>query len=197
MEGNALTQKKKVQSPRRAGKQAIGSKLSRSEILTVRLDPKLRFAAELAARKHRRTLSSFTEWAVEQAVKRLPLNIHATQVKGEEWASAIPDELPVGECLQFLKKLSLGQWEITKKTANEIVEEVWDPDESRRFAQLASNYPELLTHDEDVLWKRIKETYSVWRHKGAGPQAPRTYIRYPELKRQWDALNRAARREAE
>ncbi len=46
-----------------------GGKLSRSEVVTVRLDPKLRFAADLAARKQRRTLSSFIEWAVEKTVQ--------------------------------------------------------------------------------------------------------------------------------
>lgn len=48
-----------------------GGKLSRSETISVRLDPKLRCAAELAARKQRRTLSSFIEWAVEEAVDGL------------------------------------------------------------------------------------------------------------------------------
>lgn len=48
-----------------------GSKLSRSETVTVRLDPKLRYLAELAARKQRRTLSSFIEWAVEDSLSRV------------------------------------------------------------------------------------------------------------------------------
>ena len=54
---------KKTDTKKRKGG---GSKLSRSEIIQVRLDPKLRFTAELAARKHRRTLSSFVEWAVSE-----------------------------------------------------------------------------------------------------------------------------------
>ena len=52
-------------------KKSGGGKLSRSETVSVRLDPKLRFAAELAARRHRRTLSSFVEWAVEEAVNKI------------------------------------------------------------------------------------------------------------------------------
>lgn len=48
-----------------------GSKLARSETVTVRLDPKLRYLAELAARKQRRTLSSFIEWAVEDSLNRV------------------------------------------------------------------------------------------------------------------------------
>ena len=38
-----------------------GAKLSRSETVTVRLDPKLRYLAELGARSQRRTVSSFIE----------------------------------------------------------------------------------------------------------------------------------------
>lgn len=49
-------------------KRGAGSKLSRSEVVTVRFDPKLRYLAELAARKHRRTLSSYIEWAVETSL---------------------------------------------------------------------------------------------------------------------------------
>ncbi len=55
---------------RRSGR---GSKLSRSETVTVRLDPKLRYLADLAARKQRRTVSSFIEWAIEHALSRVPI----------------------------------------------------------------------------------------------------------------------------
>jgi len=51
-----------------------GGKLSRSETVTVRLDPKLRYLAELAARKQRRTVSSFIEWAIEDALKRVSIS---------------------------------------------------------------------------------------------------------------------------
>ena len=37
------------------------------------MDPKLRYAAELAARKQRRTLSSFIEWTVDEAVSKTEL----------------------------------------------------------------------------------------------------------------------------
>lgn len=57
--GNAVT--------RRMG----GAKTSRSETVTVRLDPQLRYLAELAARSQRRTLSSFIEWVVEEAMGRV------------------------------------------------------------------------------------------------------------------------------
>jgi hypothetical protein len=74
-----------------------GGKLSRSEIVTVRLDPKLRYLAELAARKQRRTLSSFIEWAIEQSLAEVKLTETST----------IADEAPalwdVDECDRFIK----------------------------------------------------------------------------------------------
>lgn len=64
-----------------AKKKGAGGKLSRSEVVTVRLDQKLRFAAEIVARKQRRTLSSFIEWAIEQAVSKeiVQINDHDIQ----------------------------------------------------------------------------------------------------------------------
>lgn len=47
-----------------------GSKLNRTEVFNVRLDPILKWAAELAAARERRTLSSYVEWVVQQATKQ-------------------------------------------------------------------------------------------------------------------------------
>lgn len=55
--------------------------MPRSETVTVRLDQRLRYLAELAARKQRRTLSSFIEWAIEDSLSRIEL------VHGEEKAT--------------------------------------------------------------------------------------------------------------
>lgn len=46
-----------------------GGKLARTQVIQFRLDPELRYAAELGARAQRRTLSSFIEWAIEGAVR--------------------------------------------------------------------------------------------------------------------------------
>ncbi|MGE8493675.1 MULTISPECIES: YlcI/YnfO family protein [Comamonas] len=106
-----------------------GSKLSRSEITTVRLDPKLRYLAEIAARKQRRTLSSFIEWAIEDSLKRFPI---------QEWDD--------GEVILMSR-----------------AEQLWDVDEADRLVKLALYFPDLLTHDEQVIWKLIRENGAVWR----------------------------------
>lgn len=55
-------------------KKTGGAKTTRSETVTVRLDPRSRYMAELAARSQRRTLSSFIEWAVAEGFKSVVLD---------------------------------------------------------------------------------------------------------------------------
>ena len=74
-----------------------GGKLSRSEVVTVRLDQKLRYLADLAARKQRRTLSSFIEWAIERALAEVKLSGTSTV---EEEARALWD---IDESDRFVK----------------------------------------------------------------------------------------------
>jgi len=61
-----------------------GGKLARSETVTVRLDPKLRYLAELASRRQRRTLSSYIEWAIEDSLKHVSLDIGEGKVLSDE-----------------------------------------------------------------------------------------------------------------
>ena len=111
-------------------KKGGGSKLSRSETVTVRLDPKLRYLAELAARKQRRTVSSFIEWAIEESLYR--------------------------EVLSDSKNAKSIMGEAT---------DLWDVDEADRFAKLACIHPDLMTHDEQIIWKLVKECRYLWSGK--------------------------------
>jgi hypothetical protein len=116
-----------------------GGKLSRSETVTVRFDPKLRYLCELAARRNRRTLSSFIEATVKAAIDEEPLR-------------------PVGT----------PTWVVTNHTVGNEAEYLWDVDEADRLGKLALRYPDLLTHDEEVLWKLICENGYVWAGLYAG-----------------------------
>ncbi len=112
-----------------AQKKGKGGKLARSEVITVRLDQKLRFAAELVARDQRRTLSSFVEWAIGEVVSREKVKIRDHENHENYETSAL------------------------KATAI-----IWDVDEADRFIKFAEACPELLNFDEERLWKTIKET---------------------------------------
>lgn len=110
-----------------------GGKLSRTETVTVRLDPKLRYLTELAARKHNRTLSSYIEWTLKTALE-------SEQVR--------PVDTPAHAA--------------APETIGTEAEYLWDVDEADRFAKLALRYPHLLTYDEQVRWKLIKENGLLW-----------------------------------
>lgn len=138
-----------------------GGKLSRSETVTVRLDPKLRYLAELAARLHRRTLSSYVEWAIEASLDNNVLK-HDYNGRGP----SIKDD----------------------------AEYLWDVDEADRFAKLALRYPHLLSHEEQVRWKLIRECPGLWRGRYTGKPETWTWsvseesLAFETLRSHWPAL---------
>lgn len=139
-----------------------GGKLSRSETVTVRLDPKLRYLADLAARKQRRTLSSYIEWAIEDCLYRT--NLYAN-----------------------------GDTTLAAEAAN-----LWDVDEADRFAKLALRHPDLLTHEEQVRWKLVKENGLMWTGRFAGSDKKWTWdveessLIFERLREYWSAFCSAA-----
>ncbi|MBC7603759.1 MAG: hypothetical protein H7255_14010 [Ramlibacter sp.] len=117
------------QSKRKGG----GGQLKRSEVITVRFDPKLQYLASLAARKHSRTLSSYIEWQIKTGLER-------------------EDVRPVNTPAHAAAPETIGT----------EAEYLWDVEEADRFAKLSLRYPHLLTHDEQVLWKLIRESSYFW-----------------------------------
>lgn len=101
-------------------------KLPKTEITTIRLDPKLKYMAELAARKQRRTLSSYIEWAVDQSLRSVTLE------EGQNYEDRV--------------------------SVADAIDRLWDVDESERFVRLAIRYPDLLTHEEQELWKMLSDS---------------------------------------
>jgi len=146
-----------------------GGKLSRTETVTVRLDPKLRYLAELAARKHRRTLSSYVEWAIK------------TTLDSED-----------------LRPANAPDYASTTQTLGNEAEYLWDVDDADRFAKLALRYPHLLTHEEQVRWKLIRENGSLWKGSFGGRRKEWAWtvdedtFNFPRLREHWAAFCLAA-----
>ena len=143
-----------------------GGKLSRSEVVTVRMDSQLHYLAELAARKHRRTLSSFVEWAVQQSFKTVEM-YHGSE-SGYNRDESV-----------FLSDME------TK---------LWDVDQSERFVRLAILYPDLLTHEEQERWKMLTDsqllTLAMQRNNGnrSWDWAKLEDVVFPVLRRAWGSL---------
>ncbi len=151
-----------------------GGKLARSETVTVRLDPKLRYLAELAARKQRRTVSSFIEWAVEESLSLVNLR----------------DESGHNES-DYQRALSIGA----------MADGLWDIDEADRFAKLALQFPELLNHEEQILWKLVRENGLLWkgRHDAQGEWTWKTEhgsLIFGRLREHWDTFKAVAEGDA-
>jgi len=116
-------------------KKGGGGKLNRTETVTLRLDPRLRYLTELAARTQRRTTSGFIEWAIERSLREIILE----QANEEHFS---------GEVTLADQSFAL-----------------WDVDEPDRFVLLAFNYPHLLNYEEQILWKIIQENGYFWKSK--------------------------------
>jgi hypothetical protein len=159
---------KNPESKRKAG----GGKLARSETVTVRLDPKLRYLAELAALKQRRTVSSFIEWAIEDTLSR--------------------------ECIQE-SAYTNGRG----TTFHDVASKLWDVDDADRFAKLALNYPDLLSHEEQKRWKLIRENgflWQGWHDKSSGKWSwtvQETSLIFERLRDDWAIFIAVAQGEAE
>ena len=154
-------------------KRSGGGKLSRSETVTVRLDPKLNYLCELSARAQRRTKSSFIEWAIENALASV----------------GIPGE----------RKNAAGDlWTIEERNAD-----LWDVDEPDRMVALVALAPSLLTHEEQMVWKVIATSPYLWRghYQDDGndrdevwawnPNKPHSII-LDRLRDNWDTIQRVA-----
>lgn len=150
-----------------------GAKTSRSETVSVRLDPKMRYLAELGARSHRRTLSSFIEWAIEDTLKRISLyHDHGNNFGNSERPSIIDE-----------------------------AEELWDIDEPDRVVSLALTHPSMLTHEEQVLWKLVRENGFFWKGRYEKREwvwkNDSSSIIHDRLRKYWNQFLKVARGEAD
>lgn len=124
-----------------------GGKLNRSEVVTIRLDPRLRYLAELASRQQRRTMSSFIESAIERSLG----NVYIDERKTASLAKAAA--------------------------------ELWDVNGADRFVQLATRHPNLLTHEEEVLWKLLRNTAALRTMEDG-----RLVVNLPLLRQHWSEI---------
>lgn len=117
-----------------------GSRLNRSETVTIRLDPKLNYLCELAARAQKRTKSNFIEWAIEQSLKEVVLGYF--DYKDPNTGESYPAPIKLNETISNL---------------------FWDPYEADRLVRLVYYYSPLLTHLDSLIWKLISSKEVFWQ----------------------------------
>jgi len=113
----------------------------RSETLTVRLTPKIKYGLELQARKQHRTLAGVVEWAIERGLN--------DEVDG------------------LTKKITVESDSGNVEGRNyNLLEYVWDPNEAKRLCLLGTFAPELMTYEEQKIWAFIAQNAYYWRVGG-------------------------------
>ncbi|WP_312253929.1 MULTISPECIES: hypothetical protein [Stutzerimonas] len=102
--------------------------------VSLRIDPRIKYGIDLAARIQKRTVTGVVEWAVQEGLQQIeaPLSVLAKEGDSPSSVAALVDE------------------------------ELWSADEAVRFFQLASNFPSLLTYEETQLWETIKLSPPFW-----------------------------------
>ena len=159
-----------------ARQKALSGQSEHTTVISVRLSPKLRYFTELAARKHRRSVSNYIEWAVADSFKDVNLG-------GLPETSHNPGSTTLADKSNYL----------------------WDVYESDRFVKLASDYPGLLTHEEQILWKLICANKFLWReHEDSDKitpltnyMSPDTYFIYERLREHWSTFKAVVKGDAE
>ena len=142
-----------------------GGKLNRTQTVTLRLDPRLRYLTDLGARMQRRTTSGFIEWAIEEAIESLEMYYDKENGVSHTLASE-------------------SFW-------------LWDVDEPDRFVKLADRHSNLLTHDEQVLWKIITEAKFLYNENYDNPTGAPIYPRLDVrlVRKYWSELRSVANKE--
>ncbi len=133
-----------------ARKKGGGGKLSRSEIIQARLDPRLHSAAELMARMERRTLSSFIERSIEQMGK-------TQKVKRNLFNSWMSPNYEI-----FNRDQLYSRWD--EVTVEQAVQDIDANHEAIKFFKFASYFPALLTHEEEELFRSIISIPYFWMY---------------------------------
>ena len=151
-----------------AGGSSRSSKLPRTQTVSVRLDPKLRYLCEIAARKQRRTISSFIEWSLETSLDSVKL----TDFNGNTEA--------LGQNAGYL-------WDV--EPADRFAKlAFWYPD-------LLNHHEEIvwkLIRENGYLWRgNYHKTTNKWTWT-----IDQSSLNFGRLREHWDKFNKVARGEA-
>ena len=145
----------------------------RTEVISIRISPRTRHLAEIAARAQLRTLSGYIEWAINESFRSVTV--------GER--GAIP---ALGEREGMLYPLKLS----------DKADALWYSDAADRLVALAILFPGLLDDHELMLWRLIQESDAAWRHQaieaGSAWRFERTGPDLPTLRRFWSRFEQAA-----
>ena len=149
-----------------------GDSSRKSEVVTVRLDPRLKYLAELAARRQRRPLSSYIEWAIAGSLDRVEAGIDPRQTESITFADEADALWDVDERDRFVK-LALRYPDLL------------DLEEQRRWKLIRecgllwrghygrpNNEWQWTISEEALIWDRLRKHWDTFSAVARGELAP-------------------------
>ena len=158
---------------------AKGSKLQRTELVTLRLDPEVRFQVDLATRARRQTVSAFLQDAVKQALREIMPrqgNVDLAQIAALLWHPFEPDRF-VKMALRFYEWLRYDEQVLWTYIVE--CDALWslDPHKRRTMgpeAEDAFDFPLLRRH-----WEAFQQVAAGEADPSILPSAPAEHPRTP------------------
>jgi hypothetical protein len=94
-----------------------------------------------------------------------------------------------------------GGYNEAPTTFGSAADQLWDVDGPDRFAKLGLRYPELLTYEEQVLWKLLVEMPGLWKgqydkNDNWNWKPIEAMLIFGRLREHWELLRKIARKEA-
>jgi len=136
--------------------------------VSLRIDPRIKYGIDLAARVQKRTVTGVVEWAVERALSDVKLPVDF-MVEGDQGKPELPEPQSVLDAVK---------------------ERLWSPDEATRLMRLAFECPSLLTFEEGLIWESIRLSPPFWRFtpRVVTEASPWKNARLEVVSKYWDTL---------
>lgn len=143
--------------------------------VSLRIDPRIKYGIDLAARVQKRTVTGVVEWAVERALSDVKMPVDFTVV-GRQGKPVLPEPQSVLDA---------------------VIERLWSPDEATRLMRLAFECPSLLTFEEGLIWESIRLSPPFWRFtpRVVAEASPWKNARLEVVSKYWDTLVERVRAE--
>jgi len=81
---------------------------------------------------------------------------------------------------------------VQNSTTTSLLDLAWDTDEADRIVKLAIYYPTLLTYEEEVVWKLIKENGYFWSEKNKNKRNDLNFLKFEKVRKHWENLTKVA-----
>lgn len=147
----------------------------KKEVLSVRLDPKLKYQLEIATRLSNSSMTEFVSDAISKAIQMAPLEVDDVTIETED-----------GEVMFFPQS--------TTRLFMEVSEKIWHSKEYGRLLKLSSYAPKALSYEEQKVINVLSSNKQLFI-KDKSKDATFDNIDFDAIEKKWEDIKSVARGE--